>query len=102
MQLFLTNPLIPVDNNRVENALRPFCIGRKNWLFAASILGATASANLYSLVESAKANGLDPYNYLSLVFKELPKLEASLDLLERLLPYNVTKYYEVLSYQTPQ
>jgi len=53
----------PIDNNAAENAIRPFVIGRKNWLFSASPKGATASANLYSLIETAKANGLEPYAY---------------------------------------
>ncbi len=51
----------PIDNNAAENAIRPFVVGRKNWLFSASQKGATSSANLYSLIETAKANGLEPY-----------------------------------------
>jgi transposase len=51
----------PIDNNAAENAIRPFVIGLKNWLFSASQHGATSSANLYSLIETAKANGLKPY-----------------------------------------
>ena len=62
-----------IDNNLVENAIRPFVIGRKNFLFCDSVAGAHASANLYSLVETAKANGIEPYAYLKTVFTELPK-----------------------------
>jgi len=53
-----------LDNNLVENAIRPFVIGRKNWLFSQSVKGVNDSANLYSLIETAKANRLEPYAYL--------------------------------------
>lgn len=79
---------LSIDNNPAENAIRPFVIGRKNWLFSASVRGAKSSANLYSLIETAKANGLEPYAYLRHVFKELPKA-ASVEDVEALLPWNV-------------
>jgi transposase len=79
----------PIDNNPVENAIRPLAIGRKNWLFSASVKGAKASANLYSLIETAKANGLEPYAYLKHIFTELPKA-AGFDDVDQLLPANVT------------
>ena len=79
--------LHPIDNNAAENAIRPFVIGRKNWLFSASQRGATSSANLYSLLETAKANGLDPYAYLKKIFTELPNAKT-LDQVEALLPWN--------------
>ena len=60
------------DNNAAENAIRPFVVGRKNWLFAGTPAGATASARLYSLIETAKANGLEPYKYLRYLFEKLP------------------------------
>ena len=74
-----------IDNNPAENAIRPFVIGRKNYLFSASVRGATSSANIYSLIETAKANGLEPYYYLRQVFTELPKA-TSVDDIEALLP----------------
>ena len=74
-----------IDNNPAENAIRPFVIGRKNYLFSASVRGATSSANIYSLIETAKANGLEPYDYLRQVFTELPKA-TSVDDIEALLP----------------
>lgn len=77
-----------IDNNPAENAIRPFVIGRKNWLFSASVRGAKSSANLYGLIETAKANGLEPYAYLRHVFKELPKVTSVVDV-EALLPWNV-------------
>ena len=62
----------PIDNNIAENAIRPFVIGRKNWLFANSQSGAKASANLYSIIETAKAHGINPQEYLTHIYKELP------------------------------
>ena len=63
------------DNNSAENAIRPFVVGRKNWMFAGTPKGAQASAGLYSLIETAKANGLEPYRYLRYLFEELPFTE---------------------------
>ena len=74
-----------IDTNLVENAIRPFVVGRKNWLFSDTVAGAHASARLYSLIECAKANGLEPYAYLRHVFTELPKAR-SLAEVEALLP----------------
>jgi transposase len=80
----------PIDNNAAENAIRPFVIGRKNWLFSASQKGAVASANLYSVIETAKANGLEPYAYLKRIFTELPNAKT-LEHVEMLLPWNCQK-----------
>lgn len=77
----------PIDNNAAERAIRPFAIGRKNWLFAKSQSGAKASANLYSLIETAKANGVEPYAYLRQVFTRLPNMTTKDDLGE-LMPWN--------------
>lgn len=77
-----------IDNNNAENAIRPFVIGRKNWLFSASVKGAKASANLYSLIETAKANDLEPYAYLKHVFTALPKASC-VEEIEALLPWNI-------------
>lgn len=63
---------VRMDNNLTENAIRPIVVGRKNWLFAGTPEGAHASAAIYSLVETAKANGLDPYRYLRALFERLP------------------------------
>ena len=79
-----------IDNNLAENAIRPFVIGRKNWMFSDSVHGVKASANLYSLVESAKANGLEPYQYLKQVFTALPQAETVEDI-ESLLPWVLKK-----------
>lgn len=69
------------DNNAAENAIRPFVVGRKNWLFAGSPRGAEASALFFSLIETAKANGLEPYAYLRFLFERLPLATTRDDLL---------------------
>lgn len=78
---------LSIDNNAAENAIRPFVIGRKNWLFSATVPGAKASANLYGLIETAKANGHEPYAYLCHVFKALP-LASTVEQVEALLPWH--------------
>jgi len=85
---FLTHGEVPLDNNRCENAIRPFVIGRKGWLFSDTVKGAVASANLYSIVETAKANGVEPHAYLSLLFTRLPHAKTVEDF-EALLPWRV-------------
>lgn len=77
-----------MDNNLAENAIRPFVIGRKNWLFSQSVKGVKSSANLYSLIETAKANGLEPYAYLRVLFTELPKA-TTVEEVESFLPGNI-------------
>ena len=69
---FLENGAWPLDSNPEENAIRPFVVGRPSWLFADTVGGANASANLYSLIETAKANNVEPYRYLVALFKKLP------------------------------
>jgi transposase len=81
---------LEVDNNRCENALRPFVLGRKAWLFSDTPAGAEASARLYGLIETAKANGREPYAYLRRVFTDLPKA-TTLAEIEALLPWNVAR-----------
>ena len=79
-----------MTNNAAENAIRPFAVGRKNWLFSDTQGGARASANLYSLLMTAKANGLEPYGYLRHVFEQLPQA-IDVDSFESLLPWNVDR-----------
>ena len=87
---YLQDGRLAIDNNAAENAIRPFVVGRKNWLFSDSVRGVKASANLYSLIETAKANGLEPYAYLRRVFTELPKVDT-VEAIEALLPGNIEK-----------
>jgi transposase len=86
--IFLRHGEVPLDNNRCENAIRPFVIGRKGWLFNDTVKGALASANLYSLVETAKANAVEPHAYLSYLFEKLPYAKSVEDF-EALLPWNL-------------
>jgi len=65
-----------ISNNRAENAVRPFTLGRKNWLFCNTVKGADASAAVYSIIETAKANGLKPFEYLEFLFETLPNAKA--------------------------
>lgn len=87
---YVENGTWPIDNNLCENAIRPFVVGRRNWLFADTVAGANASANLYSLVETCKANGVDPYVYLVSLFQKLPTAQTADDY-EALLPWRLTK-----------
>jgi transposase len=86
--IYIEDGRLRPDNNLVENAIRPFVVGRKNWLFAGSPDGAAASATFFSLIETAKANGLEPYGYLRYVFKKLPLVQTEQDLKD-LLPQNI-------------
>jgi len=86
---YLDHGEVTPDNNAAENAVRPFVVGRKNWLFAGTPAGAAASAGLYSLIETAKANGLEPYKYLRYLFEKLP-FALSEDDYGKLLPQNLT------------
>jgi len=79
---------LEVDNNFCENSIRPFVLGRKAWLFSDTPAGAEASARLYSLIETARASGQEPYAYLARVFAELPKA-TTLAEVETLLPWNI-------------
>lgn len=85
---YLQDGRYEIDNNRSERAIKPFVCGRKNWLFSNSVDGAQASANLFSLIESAKLHRLDPVSYLTHVFKELPNCKTVADY-EALLPYAI-------------
>jgi transposase len=87
---YLDDGRVEADNNLAENAIRPFVMGRKAWLFSDTPAGADASARLYSLIETAKANDLEPYAYLRHIFTELPKATTLADI-EALLPWNVSK-----------
>ena len=85
--VFLDHGYLPVSNQGVENAIRPLVIGRKNFLFSGHPTGAQASMRIYSIVETAKAAGWDPFAYLNFLFHELPKAESA-EHLQLLLPTN--------------
>ena len=87
---YLGDGRIPMTNNAAESAIRPFTVGRKNWLFSDSPKGAEASAAVYSLVETSKANGLDPEKYLSYVLTEMrgKSFVGNPEMLERWMPWS--------------
>ncbi len=86
--VYCDNGHLDISNAAAENTIRPFAIGRKNWMFADTPKGAQASAIFYSLIESAKVNGLEPFDYLNHILKELPYADT-VEKLEQLLPWNV-------------
>ncbi len=87
LERYVEQGYLPIDNNTAERAIRPFVIGRKNWLFSDTPKGAMASAQLYSLVETAKANGQEPYAWLRHALERLPQA-SSVEDYEALLPWN--------------
>jgi transposase len=90
LERVLLDGRLELSNNRAERSVKPFVIGRKNWLFSDSVKGANASAALYSVIETAKENGLHPFDYLELVFHTAPGLDIDGDpsALNQLLPWN--------------
>ena len=90
LNVYCSNGELNISNILAENAIRPFVIGRKAWLFSDTPAGARASATHYSLIETAKANGLEPYAYLKQVLTALPYAESVEDI-EALLPWNIKK-----------
>jgi hypothetical protein len=90
LNIYCTNGELNISNILAENAIRPFVIGRKAWLFSDSPKGAKASAIHYSLIETAKANSLEPYGYLTQILKALPYADT-VEKIEALLPWNFKK-----------
>ncbi|HEX5677514.1 MAG TPA: transposase domain-containing protein, partial [Alcanivorax sp.] len=85
---YLDDGAVPIDNNRVENQIRPWALGRNNWLFAGSLRSGQRAAAVMSLIQSAKLNGHDPYVYLKDVLARLPTQKNSA--IDKLLPHNWT------------
>ena len=79
---------LEIDNNRAERSIKPFVMGRKNFLFANTESGAQGSAVIYSIIETAKENNLDPYKYLTYIFSKAPNLKED-ETIDILLPWNV-------------
>ena len=96
LSVYIEHGDYPIDNNPAENAIRPFVLGRKNWLFSNSTRGAKASANLYSLIETAKAHQVEPHAYLKWVLEKLPQME-DLNNVEQLLPDQFKNLKSVLN-----
>jgi len=89
LSLYVTHGAYPIDNNACENSIRPFVIGRRAWLFADTVAGANASANLYSLLQTCTANGVDGYKYLRALLVALPAAQTADDY-EALLPWSIS------------
>ena len=90
LRVFLEDGDVPIDNNASERAIRGFCIGKKNWEMIDTVNGATSSAIIYSIAETAKANGLKPFNYFEYLLTEIPKHadDKNTDFLTDLLPWS--------------
>ena len=89
LNMFLKDGRLDIDNNRAERSIKPFVIGRKNWLFANTPRGAKTSAIIYSIVETAKENGLDPFAYLEYIFERINNIDsADTDAIDSLLPWS--------------
>lgn len=90
LKVFLGNGAVPIDNSACERAIRPFCVGRANWHIIDTINGADASAAVYSIVETAKANHLKPYEYLKHLLSEMPKHmnDTNFTFIDDLLPWS--------------
>jgi len=96
---YILSPHLTPDNNMIENAIRPFVLGRKNWLFSGSPRGAHSSAALYSIIETAKANAYEPFKYLSYIFSKIPFCKNKKDF-KNLLPQYLDKTeYNSFSFQ---
>ena len=85
--VYCTDGQLRISNIMAENAIRPFAVGRRAWLFADTPAGANASAAHYSLIETARLHGIEPYAYLNTIFKAIPYAETVEDF-EALLPWN--------------
>lgn len=85
---YIEDERLEISNNRAERAIKPVVIGRKNWIFSASAKGAKASAIIYSIVETAKANGLIPHDYLNYLLEEMPNMEMTQENIDNLLPWS--------------
>ena len=87
LRTFLANGKVEIDNNAVERAIKPIALGRKNWLFAGSDTGGERAANTYTIIETAKLNGLNPWKYLQKVLTDIQDYNSSK--LTDLLPWNI-------------
>ena len=91
LNVYTTDGRLFIDNNKAENHVRPIAVGRKNWLFATSVKGAEAIATWYSIIETAKLNGLEPYFYLKYLLTQLPIYQRDQKDIEALMPWRVDK-----------
>ena len=97
LEVYLEDGRCSFSNNLSENSIRPFTVGRKNWLFSDSQSGATSSAVMYSIIETAKANDVNLYHYLTFILEKLPTLDGSDESFESICPWNESVKQEVES-----
>ena len=97
---YTENGILEIDNNLNENAIRPLALGRKNWLFSGNEYGAAASAIIYSLVETCRANGIDPTNYFNHILNKLPYCTKSKDVGNEEYESLVPQKYKALLYES--
>ena len=98
LTVYLEDGNLQIDNNTAEQRIKPFVIGRKNWVMNQTPRGADASAVLYSLVQTAKANNLEPFAFLTHILTELPKLGRHYDdALDQFMPWNLTEKIQPLN-----
>ena len=90
LQNYLKDGRLDISNNRMESAIKPFAVGRKNWMFANSVDGAKAAAIIFSLIETCKAHDVNPYNWLKDTLAKLPNCET-VEQYEQLLPFDFPK-----------
>lgn len=89
LEAFLKDGRLELSNNRSERSIKPFVIGHKNWLFNNTPKGTDASATIYSIIKTAKENGLNPFTYLTYLFEQLPNMDFNdLNALDKLLPWS--------------
>ena len=88
LMTFLSHGVVPIDNNRCENSIRPFVLGRKGWLFSDTVRVPSRARISTPLVETCKANGVEPHAYLTFLFERLPHLNTAEDY-EQMLPWNL-------------
>ncbi|QCT06223.1 IS66 family transposase [Ruminococcus bovis] len=94
LRRYLEDGRLEIDNNRAERSIKPFVMGRKNFLFANTESGATGSAVMYSIIETAKENNLDPFKYLTYIFKKFPNIKEN-ETADILLPWNAPEECKV-------
>ena len=88
LTIYVNHGEVEMDTNLVENSIRPFALGRRNWLFKGSESGGRASSIIYSILLTCKANNIEPYAYLKYMLCQIPKLDSDNGLI-KLLPYNI-------------
>lgn len=89
LRYYLEEGQIEISNNRAENAIRPYCVGRKNWLFANTVKGAKTSASIYTIIETAKLNNLKPYEYFEYLLTKVTEINMEEEKeIDKIMPWS--------------